>query len=197
MVSMNSISVKIASLLQKYNFKDEAQNYLKNINGCVVDLLESICDADTIVNSAYGKKYISRGESRKLQKQCREILEAVYIFKERLKTFSTKTLRDKGINLNPSFNPIFQEIILARGALTHIREPFYTYRTANGSYACAACDVAPNSYQGGCLNILVEYREQDGTVILSCEIKTLLRHIKNGVMETLTKYYGGLERHMQ
>jgi hypothetical protein len=193
----NSISVKIGSLLQKYNFKDEAQNYLKNIHGCVVDLQESICDTETIVDSAYAENYISREESRKLQKQCRGILEAVYTFKERLETFSTKTLRDKGINLNPSFNAILQKIISARGAQTHNRDAFYTYKTHNGSYACAACDVAPNSYQGECLHILVEYKEQDDTVVLSCEIRALLEHIKNGVIETLTKYYAALERHKQ
>lgn len=56
------------------------------------------------------------------------------------------------------------------------------------------CDVAPDSYQGECLNIVVEYRELNGIVIFSCEIKKLLRHIRNELTETLSKYYTALRK---
>jgi hypothetical protein len=192
---MKSISVKIASLLQEHDFKDEAENYLKNINGCIYDLKESIDKADNIAEAAYRNNYIAREESRQLQKLCGEILQAAYIFKARLQEYSKEILKDKGINLNPSFSRMLERILLARGAQTHIRDPFYTYRTHSGSCTCT-CDVAPNSYQGECLGIVIEYKEQDDTVILSCEIRKLLDHIRDGVIETLSKYYAGLERHL-
>ena len=191
---MNTISVKIASLLQKCDLRDVAQVYLKNVHGCVVSLKDTICDAISIIESTYKNKHISREESRKLQKHCGAILEGVYTFKERLATFSTNSLRNTGIMLNPSINRRLQKIISARGAHTHVREPFYTYETSGGEYACAACDVAPNSYQGECLAVRIEYRDKDGGLILDSTIDDLLRYIELGVKETLSKYYNALEK---
>ncbi len=189
--------MEIVSLLQNCDLKDAAQNYLKNVHGCVVDLKDAICEAILIIESTYGNKYISREESRKLQKQCGIILEGVYTFKERLAAFSTNILRNTGIMLNPSINHRLQQIILARGAYKHVREPFYTYEARSGEYACAACDVVPNSYQGECLAVRIEYREKDGKVILDSTIHALLSDIELSVKETLSKYHDALEKSLK
>ena len=189
---MNSISVKIASLLQNLNYQDVAQNYLKNVHGCVVNLKDQIDKVTSIVNSVYKRRHITREESGELQNRCKTILESVYSFKERLEQFSINSCRDTGVKVSPSISKRQQRIIKARGAQTHIREPLYTYETSDGQWARATCDVAPNSYQGECLSIHVAYEDNSSPNILGINVDVLLRNIEFDVQETLTKYYTAL-----
>jgi hypothetical protein len=194
---MNSISVKIAALLQNLNYQDVAQNYLKNVHGCVVELKDAINKATSIINSAYNHRHITREESGELQNRCKTILESFYSFKERLEQFSINSLRETGVKVSPSISQRLQRLIKARGAQTHIREPSYTYETSDGQWARATCDVAPNSYQGECQSIHVAYEDKDSRSILGLKVDDLLKNIEFDVKETLSKYYAALEKHLK
>lgn len=188
---MLAASNDVLAILKRRGHGTQAQEYAKDVHDCLRDVQGGIVRVRGILERVNARQEVTRSESQDLHGACRSMLDSIYRFRNRLHSFSVFSLIRIGIRLNPSWDDRFKKILSkkARGTIAHVREPFYIYATSQGDYPCANCDSGPDSYEGECRSIRIQFRENDGAVTFEIELAQLVTDIESCVKRTLTKYY--------
>ena len=192
-MQMVEASERVLDVLQLASREALAPKYKKDVHTCVTDLQEATDVAGGILDAVCREQSILQQQSEQLQAAIRQVLDSGYRFQERLCSFSS----DVEPRVSASFEKGFQDIMRARGKVTHIREPFYVYERDYDEYACGNCDAGSGSYEGTCLALRVEFRDEDDIVHYESDVEELICSIGSCVARTLSKYTSALKKRLR
>ena len=188
-MEMQTESKKIINLLNK-RAPEFAQDYIKNLDSCVIEMEVAIEEGKTLLESICFEKHIKPEETRRVHSTCDKLLETYYKFAERLKVFSSQ------VKTGFSFKEeIHQNLIRARSASVHAREGLYKFGTPKGVVACST-DSANYPFQGQCDSIEVEFVDPRHSFHYIIPFDKLLKDVQLSVEWTLRMYYVTLEQRL-